>query len=82
MFKGSGKLNISSAFYGLQSSRGTITVNDGKVKVGKVNVDEQEDLAARFNVMSIPTLMVFKDGKSVKREMGAKDKEGILAMLA
>ncbi len=52
------------------------------VKFCKVNVDEEPDVANMFNVMSIPTLMVFKDGKSVKREMGAKDKEGILAMLA
>ncbi len=52
------------------------------VKFCKVNVDDEPDLAEKFNVMSIPTLLVFKDGKSVKREMGAKDKAGILAMLA
>ena len=52
------------------------------VKFFKVNVDDEPDLATMFNIMSIPTLMVFKDGKSVKREMGAKDKAGILNMLA
>ncbi len=50
------------------------------IKVGKVNVDEQPDLAAQFSVMSIPTLMVFKDGKPVKTEAGAKQKDAILAM--
>ena len=54
---------------------------EGKVKVGKVNVDEQPELAREFNVMSIPTLIVYKDGKSVNRVMGARDKDGILDLL-
>ena len=51
------------------------------IKVGKVNVDEQPELAKEYRVMSIPTLMVFKDGKPVKREVGAKSKAEILEML-
>ena len=51
------------------------------IKVGKINVDEQPELAARFGVMSIPTLMVVKEGKIVNQSMGAKPKNAILAML-
>lgn len=50
-------------------------------KICKVNVDEQMELAKEFRVMSIPTLMVFKDGKKVKSEVGAKSKEELKAML-
>lgn len=52
------------------------------VKVGKVNVDEQRELAAAFNVMSIPTLVVMKDGKVVNQVMGARPKQQIVSMLA
>ncbi len=52
-----------------------------QVKVCKVNVDEQRELAAQFSVMSIPTLIVFRDGKPVKRSMGAKPKAQILELL-
>ncbi|MGI5173077.1 thioredoxin [Treponema sp. OMZ 840] len=51
-------------------------------KVGKVNVDEQSELAAQYGVMSIPTLIVFKDGKIAQQAVGARDKSGILAMLS
>ena len=51
------------------------------VKVGKVNVDEQPDLAAQFGVMSIPTLLVFKDGKLVNQAVGSRPKAGVLALL-
>ena len=50
-------------------------------KVGKINVDEEPELAAQFGVMSIPTLMVFKDGKAVKISVGAKPKDDIKEML-
>ena len=53
----------------------------GDVKVCKVNVDEEQELAVQFKVMSIPTLLVFKDGKVVNQSMGAKPKAAILAML-
>ena len=51
------------------------------IKVCKVNVDEQPELASRFKVMSIPTLVVMKDGKIVNQAMGARPKSAILAML-
>ncbi len=51
------------------------------IKVGKINVDEQMELARQFNIMSIPTLVVIKDGKIVNQSMGAKSKSAILAML-
>ena len=51
------------------------------VKVGKVNVDEQPELAAEFGVMSIPTLMVMKEGRIVQQAMGARPKAQILSML-
>lgn len=51
------------------------------IKVGKVNVDEERQLAAQFQIMSIPTLMVIRDGKIVKQTVGARPKEQILAML-
>ena len=44
------------------------------IKVGKVNVDEQSELAAQFGIMSIPTLVVIKDGKIINQSMGAKPK--------
>ena len=51
------------------------------IKVGKVNVDEQPELASRFGVMSIPTLVVMKNGKIVNQAMGARPKSTILEML-
>lgn len=51
------------------------------IKVGKVNVDEEMDLARQFNVMSIPTLVVFKDGKQVNQSVGVQPKEAILSMV-
>ena len=51
------------------------------IKVGKVNVDEQPELAGQFSIMSIPTLVVIKDGKIINQSMGAKPKEAILALL-
>ena len=51
------------------------------VKVGKVNVDEQPDLAGQFGVMSIPALLVFKNGKLVNQSVGSRPKAGVLALL-
>lgn len=50
-------------------------------KVGKINVDEQPELAAQFGVMTIPTLMVFKQGQVINKTIGAQPKENILALL-
>ena len=51
------------------------------VKVGKVNVDEQPELAGEFGVMSIPTLLVFRGGRLVNQAVGARPKAGVLALL-
>ena len=50
-------------------------------KICKINVDEQRELAAKFNVMTIPTLMVFKNGQVVKTSIGVKPKAEIIKML-
>ena len=52
------------------------------IKVGKINVDEQPELASKFGVMSIPTLVVMKDGKIANQAVGARPKNQIEAMLA
>ena len=53
----------------------------GDIKVGKVNVDEERELAGQFGVMSIPTLVVIKGGRVVNQMVGARPKSQILAML-
>jgi thioredoxin 1 len=58
-----------------------IATENQDVKVGKVDIDAQPELATAFKVMSIPTLMVFKDGKLSKTVVGARPKAAILAML-
>ncbi len=52
--------------------------NEGKIKIAKLNVDEAPDVARRFEVMSIPTMIVFKDGEPAKRLVGAKPKAALL----
>ena len=54
----------------------------GTVKFGKVNVDEQQQLAAAYGIQSIPTLMVFKDGQPAKKSIGVVPKETIQALLS
>ena len=51
---------------------------EGKAKVGKINVDENSDIAVEYNVMSIPTLIVFKNGKEEKRLVGLRNKEELI----
>ena len=58
-----------------------IGVETPGIKVGKVNVDEQQALAMQYGVRSIPTLIVFKDGKIAKTAVGARPKAAILQML-
>lgn len=53
----------------------------GKAKVCKVNVDQAQDLAAKFNVMSIPTLIIFKNGEPVEEMVGALPKQALLSKL-
>ena len=54
----------------------------GKLRVAKLNVDEAPDLARRYEVMSIPTMLVFRDGEVAKRVVGAKGKDQLLKDLA
>ena len=51
------------------------------IKVAKINVDENPELASRVGIMSIPTLMVMEDGQVMKKATGARPKKAILAML-
>lgn len=54
---------------------------EGELKVGKVNVDEQMELAVKFHIASIPTLVLMENGKAVKKTMGAMPKQEILEFL-
>jgi thioredoxin 1 len=53
----------------------------GKVKVAKVNVDEEQELSSKFGIMSIPTLMIFKDGKPIASRAGAVPKGSVMQWL-
>lgn len=54
--------------------------NDG-VKIGKLNIDENQESAQKFNVMSIPTLLLFKDGKVVETLVGLQDKDSLKSVI-
>ena len=54
---------------------------EGKAVVGKINVDEQQELAMQFGVMSIPTVLVFKNGEIVKKQIGFIPKQAVLGLL-
>ena len=58
-----------------------IAAEHPEIKVGKINVDEQPELASQFQVMSIPTLMVVKNGQVTQRTVGARPKNQILALI-
>ena len=53
----------------------------GKVKVGKINVDENQELAMKYDVMSIPTIMIFENGTLLKTFIGVTDKDDLLEQL-
>ncbi|MDD4688927.1 MAG: thioredoxin [Eubacteriales bacterium] len=53
----------------------------GKIKVGKVNVDEEGELALQFNIMSIPTLLLFKDGEIAGKSLGYRNKSEIIDLM-
>lgn len=53
----------------------------GKIKVGKVNVDEEESLSREYGIVSIPTVILFKNGKSEKTSIGLVPKETLVSML-
>lgn len=54
---------------------------EGKLKIGKLNIDEEGELAQKYNVMSIPTLIMFENGEVVKKEVGFHSLDQIRAML-
>lgn len=54
---------------------------DGKVKIGKINVDEQQSLAAQYGIRAIPTLLLFKQGQIAEQVVGAKSKRDLKASL-
>ncbi len=58
-----------------------IAAENPQIKVVKINVDEQPELASAFKIMSIPTLVVMENGKIVNQSMGARPKQQILDML-
>lgn len=58
-----------------------IATEHPEIKVGKINVDDETELANEFSIMSIPTLIVFKDGKIYRQSTGAIPKETILQMI-
>lgn len=58
-----------------------IAEEHSEIKVGKINVDEQGELAMKYGVMSIPTLILFKDGQIANKTIGAQPKEAIEALL-
>ena len=51
---------------------------DGKIKVVKINIDEEGELAVKYDVMSIPTLILFENGEAVKKEIGFRSKEDLI----
>lgn len=54
---------------------------EGKAKIGKINTDDNQDIAAEYGVMSIPTFIVFKGGKAVKKMIGMQDKRTLIAAI-
>ena len=66
---------------GLAPTIEEIAREQSTVKVGKVNVDNEPELARQYRIMSIPTLIVFRNGEPVRREVGGKSKEEILEMV-
>lgn len=55
---------------------------EGRIKVGKINVDEEVELAQKFQVMSIPTIILIKDGKVINRSIGVRPKEELESLLS
>lgn len=54
---------------------------EGKIKVGKIDIDENSDIALKYGVMSIPTLIIFKDGQVVRKEVGMQTKKLLVSDL-
>lgn len=56
--------------------------HEGKVKIGKLNVDENPQVAVKYSVMSIPTVIFFKEGKEIARQIGLESKETYLKLIS
>lgn len=56
--------------------------NEGKIKVGKINVDESPQVAGKYGVMSIPTMILFKEGKEIRRKVGFESKESLVKLIS
>ena len=56
--------------------------NEGKMKVGKINVDESPQVAGKYGVMSIPTMILFKEGKEIRRKVGFESKESLVKLIS
>ena len=56
--------------------------NGGKIKVGKINVDESPQVAGKYGVMSIPTMILFKEGKEIRRKVGFESKESLIKLIS
>lgn len=54
---------------------------EGKAKISKLNVDDEGEIAAKFRVMSIPTIMIFKDGEVVEKVIGARSKSELISLI-
>lgn len=54
---------------------------EGKVKIYKIDIDEEQELAIKYEIMSIPTFIVFKDGKIEKKAVGMRDKEELIKLI-
>lgn len=54
---------------------------DESIKVGKINIDENQELAEKYEIESIPTILIFKNGKEYKRKVGVTDKQDLLDLL-
>lgn len=54
---------------------------DGKIKIGKINVDQNPQTAAEFGIAGVPTFILFKEGKVLKREVGAHSKQQLLRLI-
>ncbi|MBM3205658.1 thioredoxin [Candidatus Shapirobacteria bacterium] len=55
---------------------------EGKIKIGKLNVDENQQMAVKFGIMSIPTVVLFKEGQEIARKVGFEGKEAYLKLIA
>ena len=55
---------------------------EGKIKVGKINIDENQKISEKYGILSIPTVIIFKNGEEVKRQVGFVGKEGYINLIS